>query len=1088
MKVLLLQLSDIHFWASKPNPLSYPNRVESIVNAVQGIEAGVEVCFVLFNGDVAQAALPEEYKIADEFFDSLLLGLMDARPEWRIESLFVPGNHDCSLPDNDPVRQAMITEIFKDLQPPYRAQDSLIDFCLNAQDAFWNFEARRMNREKPLKGLERLFQKHEFELESHKIAFHLYNSAWLSRRGEKAGQLLMPLDTVPDAPECEVLVSLLHHPLNWLQPDNANAFRKFLERDSDFVMTGHEHESNGARKRTLQGAIVSTSEGAVLQEHFSRRSGFIAHVINFSSKEFRSAVYKHQSDPSRYICDSSESTGWLSLERNPLRRSSHLVNTWEYAAVLRDVGANFNHPAKLKISLDDLFIYPDFDIEERDQKSPILSILPGDRVLQFVSDSSEMIFFGSDRCGKTALGRKLYVDLQHQGFTPVFICGDEISSIKEKDFSAVINDAVNKQYGDKKNQLYGSIHHSKKVAILDNFHLASESQRQRLDAEPLNTKGNNCLIDILRDNFSKIILLSDDSFKYQEVNDESDEPSYLFDFSQCEFREMGHKQRGQIIEKWYALGRENSNDPKDTSYKIQQVENLINTLLGRDLIPKRPIFVIILLQQHESYQNTNTVNGSYGYYYQAIITAALEKTMRLLSGAVTRDLEMGMLQNVLSYIAFHMFSIDKKHLDDKEFIHAVNQYQSDFGVRFQIDHLKTILQHSQMMQFNSGKYAFTYPYLAPFFAARQITNGLNSDDTTKVAGMRDLLSLLISKLYLEDYSNILMFFLYFSKDRDTISDLVSVARSLFSEYVPFDIENHMAFAGRLHAEPVPLSLGDTTIKENQDSHRQKLDDENASRNTDESDVVGHDDNEDDSMLDGEDETPHERETREKSEETESLLSRAQTFNLALKTMQLMGQILRNFPGTLESEPKRVIATECELLGLRVLKAQFSHIEDNLQAYKYVFSEIVKNMHTAKDADRPFVDADVLSSRTDEMISRFLLISTYSSFKRISQSVGSEHLRETYKAIDCSISPVALELIHTSIKLDHFRDFPEDEVFALSKQLKRKRFSRDILRMLVRDRFLLRYEARVLRQKVCKELGIHIRSPKAFASAHKRLPN
>ena len=63
-----------------------------------------------------------------------------------------------------------------------------------------------------------------------------------------------------------------------------------------------------------------------------------------------------------------------------------------------------------------------------------------------------------------------------------------------------------------------------------------------------------------------------------------------------------------------------------------------------------------------------------------------------------------------------------------------------------------------------------------------------------------------------------------------------------------------------------------------------------------------------------DETDEHRALKEENQSVEGIIK----LNEALKTLQIMRQVLGNFPGSLEGEIKVTIAKESQLLGLRVL--------------------------------------------------------------------------------------------------------------------------------------------------------------------------
>ena len=80
------------------------------------------------------------------------------------------------------------------------------------------------------------------------MIFDLINTAWVSTIHEQQGKLFIPIDHLRHiqdwAPTAEIALTMFHHPYNWIEANNAGAFRTILESNSDIILTGHEHEAN----------------------------------------------------------------------------------------------------------------------------------------------------------------------------------------------------------------------------------------------------------------------------------------------------------------------------------------------------------------------------------------------------------------------------------------------------------------------------------------------------------------------------------------------------------------------------------------------------------------------------------------------------------------------------------------------------------------------------------------------------------------------------------------------------------------------------------------------------------------------------
>lgn len=202
-------------------------------------------------------------------------------------------------------------------------------------------------------------------------------------------------------------------------------------------------------------------------------------------------------------------------------------------------------------------------------------------------------------------------------------------------------------------------------------------------------------------------------------------------------------------------------------------------------------------------------------------------------------------------------------------------------------------------------------------------------------------------------------------------------------------------------------------------------------------------------------------------------------NVAIKTLQIMGQILRNFPGGLRREHKVELGQESYQLGLRTMKMVLTLFEDHSDFVREHLREYIQEKSGHLD------DSVELERKVDAVY--FLLVAglSYGMIRRISLAVGSEHLKETYKEVLTGSDTLPTRMIDTSIKLNHFRPFPEKEVLELLKLVNKNKLALFVLRQLVRDHFQLHDEDYKLRQGVSDKLGIEFRDQRMIESKHKQ---
>ena len=1047
MKISILQISDMHL---KESGNTVTKRVDAIKRAVQGSDenSDIDVYFVTMTGDVAYSGSAAEYEIAHTFFDELRSGLQSIRPGVRVEEVFIPGNHDCSLKPENAVRNIVLDGILaKCCDAPYRPLDDLIGECLKVQDNFFDFRARRLSHKQDsdpiLTGAARLFYRHQFEIEGHLLRFDCYNSAWMSQIHERPGQLLMPLDLsaqwsrdhgTDESQTPDVVMSLFHHPDNWFEPNNARAFRKEIARLSDIVMTGHEHVAEQHTKTSLEGGTSEYFEGAVLQESGYPQSGFNTLTLDLAARRRQVALYEWKDG----MYQTDRSGTWQSYDRNVLRGTTFLQNTAEYSRRLHDVGANFTHPAKAQLDLEDIFIYPDFDertFSRDNENTSLLSQVLGDKLLSYVLEHPHILFVGGDGCGKTALVKKLYLDLQEQKFAPISLDGKDIHNMDG--LNRLLEDAIVDQYGASELTRYKQLDLDQKVLLVDNFHSIK-----------LNLKGRNNVLLNLKKMAGRVVLVAEDAVQLRDFARSDEAQDAIISFRHAELREFGARLRGRLIEKWFELGREFTIDETEIAHKAKEAEHLVTTLLGKSLLPAHPLFILTILQQHEVQSNLETASGSYGYYYEVLITTALQNR--------SKNIPLDMIYPVVSRIAYRMFESNVKLLSEDDLEKVINDYKAKFHVDFRIEEMRRILEEAHILRrTNEGRYAFRYKYLSYYFVARYLKDNLHSREHQET--LREKIREMTGKLYVGDYANVLIFLVYFTKDEQTINELLDKAKTMFQNYEPCNLSDDIAFANKLCGEAAPLQLGEGSEKEHREQHRAHLDR-----------VKDDDDDIDDEEL----------------AEDERKFNELLDFNVALKTLQIMGQILRNFPGTLPGETKVEVIRESYLLGLRTLKALFSIVESDIVGFRSFFKDFLQ-AHSPLPTET-VEQRQIVETRADNFVYYVVMSTAHGFIKRISYAVGSEYLKETYKLISDDRSPVAIDLINTSIKLDHFKNFPFDESVKLYADLRKNPFTSSILRRMVRDHLYLYPVDYDVRQSICAKLDIVSTDPKMLSTARKKL--
>ena len=247
----------------------------------------------MVTGDIAWSGLDSQYDIAKGFFLTLKTALLSGASVSDVRFVIVPGNHDCRFVHHDLARRVLIESIQKTPELACDEDPSLIEACVRVQDSFFKSLGDYLPDPPPRDARERLYYEYVLSSDQLKIRFQCFNTAWISQLRQRQGQLIYPfVKRKPSSEPCTVAVSLFHHPYNWLEANNARAFRKAVELCSDIIMTGHEHDAASYTKSTPHDVVNEYIEGACLQNNDVRDSGFYTILFDHNQGRYSARLYQ----------------------------------------------------------------------------------------------------------------------------------------------------------------------------------------------------------------------------------------------------------------------------------------------------------------------------------------------------------------------------------------------------------------------------------------------------------------------------------------------------------------------------------------------------------------------------------------------------------------------------------------------------------------------------------------------------------------------------------------------------------------------------------------------------------------------------
>jgi hypothetical protein len=612
----------------------------------------------------------------------------------------------------------------------------------------------------------------------------------------------------------------------------------------------------------------------------------------------------------------------------------------------------------------------------------------------------------------------MFIHAVRRGLTPTFLTGGVIRKPEPDSLRKQVEDAIRRQYDGMSPEKFWQLPKEDRVAFVDDF---AET--------PLNAKGKGAVATWLKANFGRVFLFGGDLTQVEELVAVPEEQEGLSGFKRYEVRPFGHLLRDVLIEKWLTLGREHSIEATDVDHRIRRIADIINKTLGDSLFPPNPVYVLILLQQLEAEVPLDTRSGSYGYFYEAILTLALQR-----SSDSPEDLDAK--YTYLSELAWHMHCQESPEIDEEDLDRFTTRHLDQFRLTKSGADLKKEVIDSRVLQVRYGKFRFVYRCFLYYFTARHMRDNIEDEN------VQSCIAESTREIHREDSANILVFLTYLTKSKPVIRQVLDRARTLFQGIEPCNLTEHVAFLGRIQESVPRIVLPDGDPKK----QRRAL-------------LKNRDENEGQSNEPEEEMQEDHGKANEKAE-LDLLLS----INRAIKALQVLGQILRNFSGSLRSELKLEITRECFDLALRVLNGFYGSLERHLDSTLIALADLFgKNLSELPERQRVEVAKKFLFFVTEVMC--------VATLRRISYAVGSETLVRTYEDLEENHSTRATRFVHLSLRLDHCQPFPEKRILDLLKEVKNDVFGETLLRILVAEHFYLFPRPYRMRQSICQKLRI-----------------
>jgi predicted MPP superfamily phosphohydrolase len=985
MHTTIIHLSDIHFRTEKDVVIK---RLDQLIAALRPHLTHTATAIVAITGDIAQSGDLAEYSVASKYLAELKKK-MQKEVQAPVHFVIAPGNHDCDFRGDQATRQLVVDAILKNCGS---IPDSYLRTATKVQSNYLTFRGKHETKKNAIYN-DPLWTTYLFNSEGLSIALDALNASWMSTRHEQQGGLLFPFESYQKHQQetYDLRICLMHHPLNWFSQINYRAFRSFLHRQSDIVLTGHEHIGAAREISDASDGHCIYVEGEALQTGNSGESGFNVIQIDNQQRLYRYETLRFNNG--RY--EPYKLTDWENYRPLGPKRTAKLQFSESFAQTIRDPGATLKHFSGRELALDDIFVYP--DVDDRSDNRDSVKKARGPRLNSgFLANpekiDSDVLLHGDDEAGKTRLLYKLATEFQSKGYYPLIIRCDKIKSSNRETLRADLATIVGQQYGESNKLTFQQAPKEEKIALVDDF-----------DQSQLNSERRTALITELRRHFYRLIITVGEHFEVKEIFGDDDLVS-LADMRSLKILPFGHAKRLELIKKWNRIGVGESTSENEFLTACDEAEKLIESTKLQFVATTNPIFILSLLQAASSGVSNEMHNSSFAHYYYFLIVGALEK-------ANTGKQELNSILAACTHLSWFIKKYgDEQKISLDQYRNFVREYSAGWTAT-DPDKLLATLVASRLVEQDGDGLGFTYPYSFYYFLGKYTSI---SQDRAEV---REYIEYCLKHLYARECANTLLFLAHHSGTSAVLNNVKAAIDEKFSAFQPasLDKEDVKTIANLLASAP-EIRFKNVRL----DEYRQQK--------AEASDDVGE---ENDGLRD---------------KPTESNQGLIEEIVGLLKAIEIAGTLLTHQFANYDRITKNAAIASVFNGAMRAVKLFHQHFESTDELLKTVSSRIRDRF------DSKTSDAIELGIRNT--IAHLIKIVTTSLVVRAASNLRTRDLEDNIASVVSENSTYANRLIKLAQELQRPARLPRIEIDRLKREQESNPAVMSVLQMLIWQRLYM----------------------------------
>ncbi len=1020
-KIAILHFSDIHL---KDSDNIILERTKEIAAAISNDIIGVDHLYILVCGDITYSGKEEEYKQAKILIDEIKIEIKKIITN-NVGIILIPGNHDCDFDKTTTERNSIVQKV---QGGSINLDNKEVDVCCSIQKEFFKFKENYNFSIKLFK--DNLLEVKKFISNRSSIIFNCFNTSWMSQKEEKPGVFYYPYKKYEKRLKnrADLIISVLHHPFNWCKPEFYRKFKKFVERNSHIIILGHDHYASFTQTLDLSDSKSSEYiEGKELQSLSYKEDSYF-NVIIFNLKDQTHKIIKYKWDGEFYKVN-GKPIPWTKYRNkgSSVRRKFEISEIFEN--FLLDPGASFTHPSKEDINLNDIFIFPDLldYVSVRLNKDEILKNIISSEGLKRLDDNNNILIIGSEMSGKSTLLKVLFKHYYNNNLIPIYIEGNIIRSSGIEDFIEITEKKFCEEYSKNDLTAFRSLNKNKIVILIDDFEKVKPAYKYRVN-----------LLENIGKHYPNIIITGNELLHIEELVTKNTKTMSVFERYQIyEIMEFGNYLRSKLIDKWNRIGLGEDVDDRILQKSNDISNHFINLIIREYIVPSYPIFLLTILTAKTAAEPMDLTPSSFGHYYHFLIQKDLLKL------GLKND-EVGVYHNFLTNLSFYFHEQKIKEIPESDLCKLHKDYCDDFDISasvkkfFNFNILIENLLKANILKEESELLKFKYKYIYFYYLGKYFSDNLHKDD------IKIRIEKMCKRVYISEFANAILFLIYHSQNPLILECIYKSSVSIFNDYSPIKMEEDIAPIDSLIGKIPQLVIENKNIKKYRKESLKEKDEVEIKEKEDVLKRSETDYNLDDSLS------------------PTDIIPR---LNLSFKTIEIIGQILKVYWGKMLGEEKLKLGEELYRNGLRTLNAIFTFLKQSLDDIIDEIKAFIKN--------EKIVDKDTIERISRKALFYLFFASSYVVIKKISNSIGTRNLDQTYDKIQDNNNFISTNLINLSIKLDFPIGFPFRDLKRIYQKINTQ-IPKYILKRLVIDHIYM-FEVKIEdKQRIAGMLGIPIK--------------